>query len=127
MRHFDSGATRDSDDTKPDYVGFESALVTKRFGEYMLLHQRQADGSLRSSSNWRKGIPVEVYNSSLARHVETVKLHLEGFEAATQEGLEDALCGVLFNAQGMLYEVLKAQWQPRLLVVSQRDEQGERR
>src|SRR5690348_5131587 len=60
-RFFNAGATRDTAEGKPDYPGFLSPLVVKRFGEYMLKHQVQSDGTLRSSSNWKKGIPLEAY------------------------------------------------------------------
>ena len=52
MRHFKSGATRDSDETKIDFEGFMSPLVIERFGEYMTKHRIQADGGLRDSDNW---------------------------------------------------------------------------
>ena len=106
-RIFASGATRNNDVGKPDYFGFTSALVTKRFGEYMLKHRKQEDGSLRDSDNWKKGFPEGETVRSLSRHVEDVKLHLEGFPSAAVETLEEALCAVIFNAQSMLFEILK--------------------
>jgi hypothetical protein len=69
MRTFESGATRDTGMSKPDYEGFLSPEVLVAFGEYMLSHQRQSDGSLRESDNWQKGIPLNVYMKSLFRHV----------------------------------------------------------
>ena len=107
MRQFKTGATRDADDTKPDYAGYLSALVIKRFGQYMLKHQTQKDGTKRGSNNWKMGIPKEAYVSSLARHHEDVQLYFEGFEKEMTETLEDSLCAIIFNAQGLLYEILK--------------------
>ena len=106
MRTFAGGATRDTDTTKPEYAGFLSPLTIKRFGAYMHAHRIQSDGSLRSSRNWRKGIPVPVYEESLMRHMVDVWLHLEGFEAEANEPLEEALCGMLFNVGGLLHETI---------------------
>lgn len=107
MRKFETGATRDTDEGKADYPGFESSLVRKRFGEYMLLHQTQADGSKRHSDNWKAGIPIQAYVSSLSRHVLDVLLAMEGYPLEARASLEDALCAVLFNANGMLHEIIK--------------------
>lgn len=107
MRTFNSGATRDTDKGKPDYKGYLSALVIKRFGQYMLKHQEQKDGTQRSSDNWKKGIPEEVYVSSLARHHEDLQLYFEGFSEEMVETVEESLCAIIFNAQGLLYEILK--------------------
>ena len=108
IRKFETGATRDVDQDKLDFEGFESPLVTKRFAQYMHLHRKQADGSLRGSDNWQKGIPKEAYVKSLVRHVEDVKLHWDGYEEeAVDKEFESALCATLFNVQGLLFEVLK--------------------
>lgn len=107
MRTFSTGATRDNDDSKPDLEGFISPLVTKRYGQYMHEHRRQADGQLRASDNWQKGIPIDAYMKSLVRHVEDVRLHHDGYSnEAVEKDLENALCAVLFNANGYLYELV---------------------
>lgn len=105
MRTFDTGATRTSDEGKPDYEGFLSPLVIERFGEYMNKHRLQADGQLRDSDNWQKGMPRDVYMKSLWRHfLDVWKLHrLRRMDPA----IEDALCATLFNVQGYLHELLK--------------------
>lgn len=105
MREFDTGATRDNDDTKPDYEGFMSPLVVEAFGAYMNKHRKQADGKLRDSDNWQKGIPMNAYMKSGFRHfVEWWKEH-RGIE--TKDGIEEALCAMLFNVSGYLHEYLK--------------------
>ncbi len=106
VRTFASGATRDTDTGKPDYDGYLHPLTVKRFGAYMLKHQTLRDGSQRSSSNWTKGIERSAYVSSLMRHVEDVRRHQHGYPEAAVEPMEEALCAVLFNAQGLLLEVL---------------------
>jgi hypothetical protein len=105
VRQFDSGATRNPDENQLDYEGFLSPIALKRFAEYMHKHRRQADGSLRASDNWQKGIPLDSYVKSLVRHTMDVWLEHRGGES--REGIEDGLCGVLFNGMGMLLETLK--------------------
>ena len=105
MRQFESGATRDGNAGKPDYKGFLSPLAIRRYGEYMLRHQVQADGTLRASDNWKKGIPKGEYISSLFRHFVDVWTMDEGWPL--NENLEDLLCAIIFNAQGYLHELLK--------------------
>jgi hypothetical protein len=104
VREFNTGATRDSD--KPnDPEGFLSPLVLARFTAYMAKHRVQADGKLRASDNWQKGIPIDVYQKSLIRHVFAAWLTWRtGLE---DETLEDSLCAIIFNTQGMLHELLR--------------------
>jgi len=105
IRKFDTGATRDTEENKLDYEGFLSPRVLERYAKYMDKHRVQSDGTLRTSDNWQKGIPKDVYIKSAHRHfVDWWKEH-RGYKS--REGLEDALCGVLFNTMGYLYEVLK--------------------
>ncbi len=105
MRTFTTGATRDAVEDKPQYEGYLSPLVIRRYGAYMLKHQQQSDGALRASNNWQKGIPRQVYMDSMWRHFLDVWLEHDGYES--REGLEEALMGLLFNVMGYAYEVLK--------------------
>lgn len=104
VRTFATGATRNDDTGKPDYAGYLCPLVIKRYGEYMLKHQKQADGKWRDSDNWKKGFPRKVLFKSMFRHVEDVHLEMDGHKS--REGIEDALCAIIFNAQALLREVL---------------------
>ncbi len=107
MRQFPSGATRNIDQDKLDPQGFIHPLTLLAFCEYMHLHRKQADGQLRDSSNWWKGIPRQAYGASLERHVLLdVKPLLAGFEGHTTHDLVEALCASWFNIQGLLLEVL---------------------
>lgn len=106
VRIFASGATRDSDKDKLEISGFFSPLAMLRYAEYMHEHRKLGDGTMRSSRNWRKGIPSEVYQESLARHHLDAMLHLDGFPMEAREDLEKALCGIIFNAQGLLHELI---------------------
>ncbi len=106
MRKFDTGATRDSEVDKFDYEGFLSPLVLEAYAAYMHHHRKQADGSLRDSDNWQKGIPLSAYMSSGFRHfIDWWKLH-RGYSA--RENMVYALCGLLFNVMGYTHEYLKA-------------------
>ena len=109
MREFDTGATRDSDDSKFDYEGFLSPLALRRYAEYMHKHRTQADGKPRDSDNWQKGIPIVTYCKSMWRHlVDLWTLH-RGLkvERVTKQ---DALCAIIFNAFGYLHELEKKRW-----------------
>jgi hypothetical protein len=110
MREFKTGATRDSDETKNDYEGFLSPIVIESFGNYMTIHRKQADGNLRDSDNWQKGIPLDVYMKSMWRHfLDVWKLHrgYPVFKDGHQWTKEEALNALLFNVMGYIYEVLK--------------------
>lgn len=105
MREFKTGATRNNDEDQLDYEGFYHPLVMQAFAEYMHENRIQADGQLRSSDNWQKGIPKDAYMKSGMRHFMDWWLEHRGEDS--REGMEKALCGLLFNVQGYLFEVLK--------------------
>ena len=105
MRTFESGATRDSDETKLDYEGFLSPLVIDRYAQYMHKHRKQADGKLRASDNWQQGIPMSAYMKSMWRHFLDVWRQWRGLKG--EDTFEESLCALIFNASGMLHEQLK--------------------
>ena len=109
VRIFDTGATRSPQAEKLCYDRFLSPLVLKRFAEYMHEHRKQSDGLMREPDNWQRGIPQASYMDSMARHEMDVWLHQSGFPREATEDLETALCGLMFNAMGMLFEVLQAE------------------
>jgi hypothetical protein len=105
MRIFTTGATRDNDDGKFDYEGFLSPLALEAYANYMHVHRKQSDGQLRASDNWQKGIPKEAYMKSAFRHfMEWWKQHRY---PTSQDLLVDALCAIIFNAQGYLHTILR--------------------
>lgn len=106
MRNFTTGATRDTDTGKYDYEGFISPVVMEAFAAYMHFNRLQADGNLRGSDNWQNGIPLDVYMKSGWRHF--FDWWREHREIETKEGVVFALCGLMFNLQGYLHELLKA-------------------
>ncbi len=134
MRTFESGATRDDDFNKLDFDGFLSPLVLEHYAEYLNSHRKQADGKLRDSDNWQKGISIIVYLKSLWRHFFDVwKLH-RGYVVKDKKdghtiGKEEALCAVIFNASGYLHELLKVKSesqkpQPETIPEVERDADG---
>src|SRR6476660_8998418 len=103
MREFATGATRNLDDERLDPEGFFSPVVLERYMQYMHKHRKQADGKLRDSDNWQKGIPLEAYMKSKWRHFfESWRLHRGGLG-----DMEESLCAEMFNTMGYLHEILK--------------------
>lgn len=111
IRTFKTGATR-THGSKPEYAGYLSPRVLSAFGRYMFEHQVQADGSIRESRNWQKGIPQESYMQSMFRHFMEVWTHYENSrgDAVYTEEFETemitALMALLFNVQGMAHELI---------------------
>ena len=112
IRKFESGASRDLDDDKPDYEACLSPLVLEAFAEYMKSCTVMADGSRRPGDNWKKGIPLSAYMKSLMRHiVDMWKIH-QGIEVHDRKtgqilSMKTVICAVLFNSMGYLHEWLK--------------------
>ena len=115
MREFETGATRNVDATKPDYEGFLSPLTLLAFARYMNKNRVQADGFIRDSDNWQKGIPLSSYMKSLLRHAMDLWLHHRGYGHRASESLDDALAGVMFNVNGYTHEVEKEKARPETL------------
>ena len=112
VRTFDTGATRDQDQTKYDFEGFLSGPVLMEFAAYMSKNRVQSDGNVRASDNWQKGIPLDAYMKSAFRHfMDWWQLH-RGYkvvrpENGVEQDMREAICGLLFNVQGYLHEYLK--------------------
>ena len=104
-RYFKTGAYRDTDENKNDYDGFLSPLVIESFGNYMNRHRNQSDGKVRDSDDWQKGIPKDQYIKSAWRHfLDWWKEH-RGLKS--RDGIDEAICGLLFNIMGYYHEHLK--------------------
>ena len=106
MRTFGTGATRSGEAGKPDYDGYLSPLVIRRYGEFMRKHQVQEDGVVRASDNWKRGMPLESFMKSGWRHFMAWWLLHHGEMA--DDDLDDTLCALLFNVSGYLHERLRA-------------------
>jgi len=107
VRRFESGATRDESESKLSYVNALSPIALQRYVEYIGKHRCQVDGNLRNWDNWKAGIPKDVYLDSLGRHFWAVWMIIQGFDVSDNHGpatLQDSLCGIIFNAMGILHE-----------------------
>lgn len=112
MRTFDTGATRDNATGKLEYARFLDVRVLRRFAEYMHVHRQQKDGVLREPDNWKKGIARRAYVDSLYRHAQDLlELYDYGECVRPETGepveLQETICAILFNAMGLLYEILR--------------------
>jgi hypothetical protein len=110
IREFETGATRSSADGRYDPEGYLSPIVIERFAEYMQRHQYQADGSLRDSDNWTKGMPITSFMKGMWRHVLHLWLRHRGFtpqDPKAAANIQEDLCAIMFNAMGYLYMLLK--------------------
>lgn len=114
VREFTSGATRSADTTRYDPEAFMSPIVIERYCEYMNKHRKQPDGSIRDGDNWQKGIPIPVYMKGMWRHFLHLWTRHRGYKVqdpgATTNQEED-LCAIMFNAQGMLFEMIKNKYE----------------
>lgn len=111
IRTFDTGATRNLDATKIDPDGFFSIEFMRAYCDYMNEHRKQADGSVRESNNWKKGIPQDAYMKSMWRHFMDVwTLHHGGYlnnEKGFKMTKTEALMALAFNVMGMAHEEIK--------------------
>lgn len=97
MRNFTTGAVRDDDTTKEDYIETISWRAMKRYAQYMTGKKKKY-----GAGNFKKGIPIESYEQSLLRHVQK---YLENkYEGGTVELEEDHLSAILFNVFGIMHE-----------------------
>lgn len=107
MREFDTGATRDTDEGKFDYEGFLCPLALERYAAYMHAHRKQADGNMRDSDNWQRGLPVKECVKSMFRHfVDLWKLN-RNYAVVDQKDdgyidMEETCCAIIFNAFSIL-------------------------
>ena len=97
IRTFKSGAIRDNDDTKEDYIETISWTAMKRYAQYMTGKKNKY-----GAGNFKRGIPQESYEQSLVRHLQ--KYLANKYEGGTVEKEEDHLSAILFNTFGIIHE-----------------------
>lgn len=97
ITNFDTGAIRDSQEGKPDFVETVSFTAHRRFVEYMTGKKKKY-----GAGNFKKGIPIESYEKSLLRHVD--KYFRNKYENGNDEPNEDHLAAIRFNVDGIMHE-----------------------
>lgn len=108
IREWKTGANRDTMEGKIDFEGFLNPLVLEAYAKYMDKHRVMADGTLRASDNWQNLFGdehLDVCMKSAWRHFHAWWMEHRGYQS--REGVEDAICGVIFNAQAYLLKILK--------------------
>jgi hypothetical protein len=65
MRTFETGAVRDSETGKADYVETISWTAFGRYADYMTGKKTKY-----GEGNFKKGIPIDVYEKSMVRHIQ---------------------------------------------------------
>jgi hypothetical protein len=97
VRKFTTGAIRDNDSDKEDYIETISWTAMKRFAKYMT-----GKKSKYGAGNFKKGITIESYEQSLVRHLQK---YLENkYEGGLVETNEDHLSAMIFNINGIIHE-----------------------
>jgi len=100
MRKFNTGAVRDNDEQKPNFVETISWTAFNRYATYMT-----GKATKYGAGNFKKGIPIESYEESLMRHID--KYFRNKYEAGYDEPNEDHLSAAVFNIFGILHEEAK--------------------
>jgi hypothetical protein len=97
--YFKTGATR-SAESLFDPEGFLSPGALAEYCAYMAEHRTHADGKVRDSDNWQKGMPTSRAYRSLTRHFLDAWLIRRGYPPRSPDckTTRDALCAIIFNA-----------------------------
>lgn len=97
IRKWKSGAIRDSEEGKEDYIETISWRAFKRYAKYMTACKvKYGEG------NFKKGMDIPNYERSLMRHMQK---YLENkYEGGTVEVENDHLSAMLFNIFGIMHE-----------------------
>jgi len=97
VRKFNSGAIRDLDTTKEDYVETISWTALKKYAQYMTGKKNKY-----GQGNFKKGIPIDSYEQSMSRHVQ--KYFANKYEFGDCEPEERHIEAIIFNCFGILHE-----------------------
>lgn len=100
MHVFETGAVRNTDPNKENYVDSVSWTAIQRFAKYMKGHE-----AAHGKGNWKKGIPIDNYEESLMRHLQ--KYFANKYDGANLEPEVDHLAAAWFNLQGIIHEESK--------------------
>lgn len=99
IRHFESGATRDTSKGKFDYRGFRNPMCEHSFAGYMHAHRFLPDGSIRDSDNWWGGFGKQVALESLVRHVVDLEALNAGYRVFKERSGEEEHTHYLYPSE----------------------------
>ncbi len=94
---FETGAIRDQQGDKEDYLEGVSWLALQRYARYM-----SSKAKKYGRGNWQKGIPADSYITSFLRH--TQKFIAEWNYGICEEK-DDHLAAITFNIFGLMHEL----------------------
>ena len=97
IRKFNSGAVRDLERNKENYLEGISWIALQRYARYM------DEKALKyGRGNWQKGIPPESYMRSLLRHIQKF---IAEWNYGICEEKDDHLSAITFNVFGLMHEL----------------------
>jgi hypothetical protein len=94
---FTTGAIRDTQEGKYDFIETLSWTALNRYAGYMTSKKKKY-----GEGNFKKGIPIDSYEKSLVRHIQ--KYLANKYENGNVEINEDHLSAIVFNAMGIMHE-----------------------
>lgn len=97
VREFSSGAIRDVEDGKLDFIETISWTAFARYAKYMTEKKKKY-----GSGNFKKGIDIDAYERSLLRHIH--KYLVNKYEGGNEEKDQDHLSAIVFNVLGIIHE-----------------------
>lgn len=97
ITQFESGAIRDTQEGKLDFIETLSYTALSRYIKYMTGKKEKY-----GSGNFKKGIPIDSYEKSLMRHID--KYMRNKYEGASDELDQDHLSAMVFNIFGIMHE-----------------------
>lgn len=97
ITRFGTGAIRDTQDGKIDFIETISWTAFARYAAYMTGKKAKY-----GAGNFKKGIPIDSYEKSLVRHIH--KYMVNKYERGDLEKAEDHLSAAVFNLFGIMHE-----------------------
>lgn len=96
ITQFKTGAIRDSQEGKPDFIETISWTALNSYAKYMTGKKVKY-----GAGNFKKGIDDWSYEQSLMRHAD--KYFRNKYENGKDEPNEDHLCALVFNVLGLIH------------------------